>query len=367
MENSSIFHKYEESFQWIKVSHERINDLPKPQMVSPFTTTIVIFDRNPREYLIQLCSESLFCVIKKEASFVFELDIENSILEKQTDHAPFRLSFTKKGNTLHFETEELVIVENWFERLKKFCIQKNINSVYKFEKVIDSGGFGLIVQGSHLASKMPFGIKIFSKNKLGLSELNIKSLMYEIKVMRLIKHPNIMTYYEAFESDNSVYLVVELFKGPNLRKVLLEKGKLPPSQSLYIMNQLFLALDYLHEFKIVHRDIKPSNIVFKEENKDEIGLVDFGFASFERDLHLLTPFCGTVGHMAPEVLREKPYNTKADVFAAGITFYRLLTGKAPFSGESPDEILRKNYEGNINFDFKDMNVQLSEKSELNSD
>ena len=93
-------------------------------------------------------------------------------------------------------------------------------------------------------------------------------------------------------------------------------------------------MEYLHSKTIIHRDLKPENILFKHGHEVDIGIVDLGFATFERDYNALFVRCGTPGYVAPEILNDYPYNCKSDVYSAGIIAFILLSGKLPFKGKS---------------------------------
>jgi serine/threonine protein kinase len=102
---------------------------------------------------------------------------------------------------------------------------------------------------------------------------------------------------------------------------------------------------------VIHRDLKPENIIFKSSDQIDIGVVDLGFATLEQDYGKLFKRCGTPGYVAPEILNDKPYNCKADVYSAGIIFYILLTGKIPFQGTSYREIVYKNMHALVDFEI----------------
>lgn len=135
-----------------------------------------------------------------------------------------------------------------------------------------------------------------------------------------------MKLRELYEGQNYVYCVTEAYHGGNLLNRILKKpnGRFSEKESLEIMYRILKALQYLESRDIIHRDLKPENIIFKEtEDTPEVVIVDFGFATKVEDYKTLFTRCGTPGYVAPEVLNDFPYNTKADVFSAGITFYIL--------------------------------------------
>ena len=111
------------------------------------------------------------------------------------------------------------------------------------------------------------------------------------------------------------------------------------------MAQLLLALDFFQKKKIIHRDIKLDNILIsqiEEETHYEIRIADFGLAAFTPQDEMITHRCGSPGYVAPEVLKGRDYNYKADVFGAGSVFFNLLSRRYLFSGATADEVLRRN-------------------------
>ena len=159
-------------------------------------------------------------------------------------------------------------------------------------------------------------------------QLEIKCLRYEIEIMRQIKHNRVLGLYELYEGENNIYCLCEYYEGQNLLEAIVKKGAQPEKKSLSIILQLLIALDYLHSRNIIHRDLKPENIIFKQQKGViDIGLVDLGFATFEKDYDKLFKRCGTPGYVAPEVLNDLPYDCKADMYSCGIIFYILFVNK----------------------------------------
>lgn len=114
--------------------------------------------------------------------------------------------------------------------------------------------------------------------------------------------------------------------------------------------QILQGLDYLHRKLIIHRDLKPENIIVKDGPSIDCGIVDLGFATYEKDYDKLFKRCGTPGYVAPEILNNSAYGCKVDVFSCGIIFYMLLSSKIPFNGNSYKEIVYKNTKAKINYD-----------------
>ena len=150
--------------------------------------------------------------------------------------------------------------------------------------------------------------------------------MYELKMMREVVHPHILEILEIYEGDNNIYCLGKLYKGESLSNIITDRKYIRTEK--HVINMLLKmlqvgqhnqALAYLESKSIIHRDLKPENIVFAEKaSLDNPVLVDLGFATFEKDFRLLFTRCGTPGYVAPEVLQDRDYSCKADVFSLGV-------------------------------------------------
>lgn len=107
----------------------------------------------------------------------------------------------------------------------------------------------------------------------------------------------------------------------------------------------------MHSNEIMHRDLKPENIIFENKNKMKLQIVDLGFATYFAEYKTLFTRCGTPGYIAPEILRNKDYESKIDIYSLGVIFYIILTARMPFNGNDVNEIIKKNRTGKINFDL----------------
>lgn len=147
--------------------------------------------------------------------------------------------------------------------------------------------------------------------------------MNEISILRLINHKSIVKIFEVYESEDYIDIVMDLLEGEDLLKALLNETFFDEEQLRIIFYQLVDALSYIHRKGIMHRDIKPENIVFKKKMGVDIVLADFGLSEFSQRKEWIFKRCGTPGYVAPEILRDKPYTSKIDVFSLGIILYIL--------------------------------------------
>ena len=205
-----------------------------------------------------------------------------------------------------------------------------------------------------LEDEKEFAIKAFSKEAAYGEEKGKESLVNEIELMRKFSHKNLMRLFEVYESDNSIYISVELLKGGQLYDKIKAKHRFSADEVQAVMRGLFLGLDHMHTRRVMHRDLKPENILFRKEGDFDCVIADFGLATWADEPEYLFVRCGTPGYVAPEIVNIKDLKAKCDpicdMFSAGIILHILLTGKSPFPGKTYNEVLAQNRACNIDFD-----------------
>lgn len=217
-------------------------------------------------------------------------------------------------------------------------------------EVVGSGAIGTVykVQDCGLNNE-PVALKLLHKNLIP-DPVSAGRFRREVALARRLSHPHIVKIFDFGELKSGGYFfTMELISGPDLRKLLSDASTpLPLSLALSIFLQTAIALDYAHSHGIVHRDIKPENILLEGEHS-HVKLSDFSSAK-EIALDLgLTPegnILGTPHYMAPELLRGE-LTPKVDVYSLGIVLFEILTGKAPFNGDTFGSILSQHVKDRI--------------------
>lgn len=183
---------------------------------------------------------------------------------------------------------------------------------------------------------MPSGsavaIKLYEKSKLN-DKLRQKSIKREIKILSRVRHPNIVNYIDCFSTKNHIYLVMELVDGCSLYELLKKQTqrKISEENARKIIKQVLKALYYCHSRNVTHRDIKLENVIVSDDFK--VKLIDFGFSTCIPVEKRVRMFCGTPSYMAPEIVKKIEYcGPPVDIWATGVLFYVLLSGKFPFRG-----------------------------------
>ena len=162
-------------------------------------------------------------------------------------------------------------------------------------------------------------------------EDGIAELVKEFTVLSRLIHPHVLRVYAMDRQDGVAFLVMEYVAGETLRARLKQRGSLPADEALRYVGLLCEALAYAHAAHVLHRDVKPENVLVAANNVPK--LVDFGVARIlARTSQKASTNIGTVDYMAPEQMQGAA-GTNADLWALGVTFYELLTGRRPFVGE----------------------------------
>ena len=144
----------------------------------------------------------------------------------------------------------------------------------------------------------------------------------------MMNHENIVKLHEVYETETSIYLVLDLLEGGELFQRIPFMNNYEDTDIKTLMKNLLNALAHMHEKGVMHRDIKPDNILLESAKNDyDIRIADFGLATIINDSEILYKRCGTPGFIAPEVISYKEsgkmYNEKCDIFSAGLIFYIL--------------------------------------------
>ncbi|XP_048199123.1 serine/threonine-protein kinase ULK1 isoform X2 [Perognathus longimembris pacificus] len=229
-----------------------------------------------------------------------------------------------------------------------------IETVGRFEfsrkDLIGHGAFAVVFKGRHREKHdLEVAVKCINKKNLAKSQTLLGK---EIKILKELKHENIVALYDFQEMANSVYLVMEYCNGGDLADYLHTMRTLSEDTIRLFLQQIAGAMRLLHSKGIIHRDLKPQNILLSNPggrranpNNIRVKIADFGFARYLQSNMMAATLCGSPMYMAPEVIMSQHYDGKADLWSIGTIIYQCLTGKAPFQASSPQD-LRLFYEKN---------------------
>jgi serine/threonine-protein kinase len=227
-----------------------------------------------------------------------------------------------------------------------------ISDRYRITRVLGEGGMGVVYAAEHILMRKEVAVKVLHAEMCSVPEV-VARFEREAIAAAHVDHPNVAgaTDFGRLE-DGSCYLVLELLKGPSLRDEIA-KGPLPLVRALHILRGMAAGVAAAHAKGIVHRDLKPENVMLieKDGTPDFVKVLDFGIAKVDptvasapKSVGKLVTAVGTVfgtpEYMAPEQAVGDTVDGRADLYALGVIFLEMITGKCPFQGK-PLSILRE--------------------------
>ncbi|MCH9032341.1 MAG: protein kinase [candidate division Zixibacteria bacterium] len=203
---------------------------------------------------------------------------------------------------------------------------------YRIQEKLATGGMGSV----YLSHDIALDTLVAIKANINPGEQSSRQFLREAKLLAALRHQNLPRVTDYFVLDSTQYLVMDYIPGDDLSERLESKGPQPLERVLEWGNQLTHALTYLHtqDPAVIHRDIKPSNI--KITPQGHIILVDFGIAKAATQLHETRTgeIKGKLSYMSPEQVMGKEMDHRSDIFSLGVVLYELISGQAPFKGDS---------------------------------
>jgi serine/threonine-protein kinase len=224
---------------------------------------------------------------------------------------------------------------------------------YELGDPIATGAAASIYLARSVYLGIPVAVKVLHRD-LATNLASRMRFRREAHLAAQIAHPNIVTVLDFGQTDEGLpFLVMEHVSGRSLAEVVRVDGPQPLARVVSLVRQLGAALDELHAAGIAHGDVKPDNLVVRPDRNgaDSLKLVDFGRASelawAATESPSPTGVCGTPGYVAPEVIQGAPVSAAADVYAAGVVLYELVTGANPFADPSPRRTLERQVAGDF--------------------
>lgn len=204
---------------------------------------------------------------------------------------------------------------------------------YKIVGELGRGAMGVVYEAFDTLIERTVAIKTILKSIIHENEAEevFARFRSEARAAGRLTHPKIISIYEYGENENMAYIVMELVRGKELTEYFEHGKRMAISEGVRIVMQLLDALDYLHAHGVVHRDIKPANIMITADG--DVKIADFGIAKVDSSGHTqVGVVLGTPTYMAPEQFMGYDVDRRADLYAAGVILYLILTGERPFVG-----------------------------------
>mmetsp|Transcript_17041 Transcript_17041/g.47971 ORF Transcript_17041/g.47971 Transcript_17041/m.47971 type:complete len:567 (+) Transcript_17041:123-1823(+) len=216
---------------------------------------------------------------------------------------------------------------------------ESLTDTYHVGDDLGSGAYAVAKKIHHKETGETFAVKIIQKKHLEKRERD--RLTMETNILKRVRHPNIIALKAVCETEDELYLIMELAEGGELFEHIVNQGAYSEDVAIDITKQIVSAVSYLHNMSIVHRDIKPENILLKRQGTLELKLADFGLSKmFDATVRMQTT-CGSPGYVAPEVLTDDLYGREVDMWSIGVITYVLLSGFPPFYSENIKELFQQ--------------------------
>ena len=280
-------------------------------------------------------SLKIYVTLKKEKKF----DTNFTRMEKNN---LIKIDFYLNKNNLK---ENIISKQNKEEIQKRkgtltmFSSHKTINEVkledFKILEVIGRGSFGKVCLVEYLPTNEIFAMKSLKKDIL-IEEEQIESTLLEKEILQNIDHQFLCKLIFYFQTEDRIFFVMPFLSGGELFQHLKKFKRFSEEMVRFYGAQIAIALQYLHDKKIIYRDLKPENILLDE--KGYLCLVDFGMAKkLEYNKQALS-FCGTPEYLAPEIIKGEGYDENIDWWSLGIILYEMICGVPPFYDDNLNKI-----------------------------
>eukprot|EP00729_Bicosta_minor_P002963 gene2963-26851_t len=226
-------------------------------------------------------------------------------------------------------------------------MQQTIDN-YRIGKTIGKGNFAKVKLAVHVMTGVEVAIKII--DKLNLNEDSLSKLWREVKIMKVMDHPNIVKLIEVIDTESTMYLVLEYAAGGEVFDYLVAHGRMKEKEARLKFRQILSAVEYCHARGCVHRDLKAENLLLDKDMN--IKIADFGFANLYSAGTKLDTFCGSPPYAAPELFQGKKYDgPEVDVWSLGVILYTLVSGSLPFDGSNLKELRERVLRGKYRIPF----------------
>ncbi|MHC5018497.1 MAG: bifunctional serine/threonine-protein kinase/formylglycine-generating enzyme family protein [Planctomycetota bacterium] len=211
----------------------------------------------------------------------------------------------------------------------------------RIDAVLGEGGMGKVYRGEDVELGRTVAVKMLSRSIMS-NPAQIERFKREARSAARLEHPNVVQVYRVGTHEQQHYIVMQYVEGESLQDKLKEEGAIGPIPALKMLLEMARGLQVAHEHEVIHRDIKPDNIMLT--GKGEVKLADFGLAresQQESEISQTGQVLGTPYYMSPEQADGQAVDPRTDIYSLGATFYHMITGKRPFTGDTPLQVMLK--------------------------
>ncbi|MCZ7685776.1 MAG: serine/threonine protein kinase [Sandaracinaceae bacterium] len=216
---------------------------------------------------------------------------------------------------------------------------------YEILEEIGHGGMATVYRAHDTVLDRPVALKVMHPHLRAAEEAR-RRFHREARSVARLRHPRVLEIYDfSGEGSDEAYIAAELLTGPTLKQWREQREEVPAEIAACFAIEIGSALEAAHAANIVHRDVKPENVLLHEDR--EIKLTDFGIADMidAQSMTATGQILGSPGHMAPEQIEGKDCDARTDLFSLGTVLYYLATGRLPFTGRNPHQVLKRIVDG----------------------
>ncbi|WP_165691600.1 protein kinase domain-containing protein [Mycobacterium numidiamassiliense] len=217
---------------------------------------------------------------------------------------------------------------------------------YLVQSKIASGGTSTVYRGLDVRLDRPVALKVMDSRYAGDDQF-LTRFQLEARTVARLKNPGLVAVYDQGLDARHPFLVMELIEGGTLRELLAERGPMPPHAVAAVLRPVLGGLAAAHRAGLVHRDVKPENVLISDDG--EVKIADFGLvrAVAAAGITSASVILGTAAYLSPEQVRDGNAGPRSDVYSVGILTYEILTGRTPFTGDSPLSIAYQRLDNDV--------------------